>query len=321
MQGRQNTTYMKKDYCALSFSEKERDCERTFEENGPYWHLYTDGTQMQDIFCSEEEFRTGMWTLAGAAHQQKDVRILTFQLMNNHLHKIFAGRKESGIEMFARFETRLRRSLAKTGRTIDWSRFKRDILPIENLKALRNEITYVNRNAFVANAAYTPDSYPWGGGCSYFNAWTGHLRTSRLGDLKVATQRELLHLRDVAQYADLREIDMMPFVPSFCDTRLGESMFRDARSYFNSLTRNAEAFSQIASRLKDSIFLTDEELFAVMSVYINKEYSVKSSVQLNGEQKISVARHLHFGYNASNQQLRRLLRLDLAILEELFPQG
>ena len=35
-------------------------------------------------------------------------------------------------------------------------------------------------------------------------------------------------------------------------------MFRDARSYFNSLTRNAEAFSQIASRLKDSIFLTDE---------------------------------------------------------------
>ena len=114
---------------------------------------------------------------------------------------------------------------------------------------------------------------------------------------------------------------MMPFIPSFCDIRLGENMFRDARSYFNSLTRNAEAFSQIASRLKDTVFLTDEELFSVMSVYINKEYSIKSAAQLNGEQKISVARHLHFGYNASNQQLRRLLRLDPAILEELFPQG
>lgn len=321
MQGRQNTTYMKKDYCALSFSEKERDCERTFEENGPYWHLYTDGTQMQDIFCCEEDFATGMWTLAGAAHQQKEVRILTFQIMNNHLHKILAGSKEGGIEMFASFEARLRRSLAKTGRAIDWSRFKMEILPINDLKALRNEIIYVNRNAFVANAAYTPDSYPWGGGCAYFNAWTGYLRTSRLGDLKVATQRELLHLRDVAPYAELREIDMMPFIPSFCDIRLGENMFRDARSYFNSLTRNAEAFSQIASRLKDTVFLTDEELFAVMSVYINKEYSIKSAAQLNGEQKISVARHLHFGYNASNQQLRRLLRLDPAILEELFPQG
>lgn len=320
MQGRQNTINMKKDYCALSFSEKERDCERTFEENGPYWHLYTDGTQMQDIFCSEEDFATGMWTLAGAVHQKKGARVLTFQLMNNHLHLIFAGRREDGNEIFGTFETRLRRALVKTGRAIDWSRFKMDILPIEDLKALRNEIIYVNRNAFVANDAYTPDSYPWGGGCAYFNAWTGHLHTSRLGDMKVATQRELLHLRDFAPYAELREIDMMPFVPSFCDIRLGESMFRDARSYFNSLTRNAEAFSQIAVRLKDSVFLTDEELFAVMSTYINKEYSSKSAALLNGEQKISVARHLHFNYNASNQQLRRLLRLDLAILEELFPQ-
>ena len=98
-------------------------------------------------------------------------------------------------------------------------------------------------------------------------------------------------------------------------------MFRDARSYFNSLTRNAEAYSQIAARLKDSVFLTDEELFTVMSSYIYKEYSTKSAAQLKGEQKIAVARHLRFGYNASNQQIRRLLRLEPAILEELFPQG
>ena len=96
-------------------------------------------------------------------------------------------------------------------------------------------------------------------------------------------------------------------------------MFRDARSYFNSLTRNAEAFSQIASRLKDSIFLTDEELYSVICSYISKEYSVKIPSQLSAQQKIVTARHLHFHYNATNQQLRRMLRLDLSILEELFP--
>ena len=37
------------------------------------------------------------------------------------------------------------------------------------------------------------------------------------------------------------------------------------------------------------------------------------------QRKIDTARHLHFNYNATNQQLRRLLRMDLAILEELFP--
>ena len=96
-------------------------------------------------------------------------------------------------------------------------------------------------------------------------------------------------------------------------------MFRDARSYFNSLTRNAEAFSQIASKLKDTIFLTDEELYSVICSHIGKEYSVKTPAQLTAQQKIDTARHMHFGYNATNQQLRRMLRLDMAVLEEMFP--
>ena len=96
-------------------------------------------------------------------------------------------------------------------------------------------------------------------------------------------------------------------------------MFRDARSYFNSLTRNAEAFSQIAARLKDSIFLTDDELYYALCSYISKEYSVKTPTLLSAQQKIDTARHLHIHYNATHQQLRRMLRLDLSILEELFP--
>ena len=194
-----------------------------------------------------------------------------------------------------------------------------DILPIDNLQALRNEIIYVNRNAFVANPAYTPDSYPWGGGCAYFNQWLKHIKTIFLKELPILTQRELLHTRDISPFADIREIDLIPFIPSFCDIKLGESMFRDARSYFNSLTRNAEAFSQIASRLKDSIFLTDEELYSALCSYISKEYSIKTPLELSAQQKIDTARHMHFNYNATNQQLRRILRMDIAVLEELFP--
>ena len=194
-----------------------------------------------------------------------------------------------------------------------------DILPIENLLALRNEIIYTNRNAFVANPAYTPDSYPWGGGCAYFCPWLKHLMTTPLGELPILTQRALLHTKKIAPFADIKVIDSMPFIPSFCDISLGESMFRDARSYFNSLTRNAEAFSQIASRLKDAIFLTDEELYSVICSHISKEYSVKTPSQLSAQQKIDTARRMHFDYNASNQQLRRMLRMDLSILEELFP--
>ena len=310
---------MKKDFSALSFSEKERVCESIFINNGPYWHLYTDGTKMQNIFCNDEEFIIGMWCLATALHLCKSIKVITFELMGNHIHLILAGQKEDCIMVFEIFTSRLKQVFAKAGRIINWNSLKMDILPIEDIQALRNEIIYVNRNAFVANPSYTPDSYPWGGGCAYFNPWLRHVKTTPLENMKVNSQRALLHTRDVSPFLQLIEAGGMPFIPSFCDIKLGESMFRDARSYFNSLTRNAEAFSQIAARLKDAIFLTDEELYSVICSHINKEYSVKTPSQLSAQQKIDTARHMHFGYNASNQQLRRMLRLDLAILEELFP--
>ena len=310
---------MKNDFSALSFSEKERVCESIFVSHGPYWHIYTDGTQMQNIFCCEDDFKTAMWILAASMHMFKGVRVITFELMGNHLHLILAGQRDDCIKAFDLFAARLRLVFPKRQRTIDWSKFKMDILPIESLQALRNEIIYVNRNAFVANPAYTPDSYPWGGGCAYFNPWIKHLKTTPLGEMKVNTQRKLLHTRDVVPFSKLLEIGGVPFIPSFCDISLGESLFRDARSYFNSLTRNAEAFSQIASRLKDAIFLTDEELYSVICSHISKEYSVKTPSQLSARQKIDTASRMHFDYNATNQQLRRMLRMELSILEELFP--
>ena len=274
---------------------------------------------MQNIFCNEEDFIIGMWCLAAARHLCKSVRVITFELMGNHVHLILAGTKEDCIKVFDLFAARLKKAFPRRQHAIDWSKFKMDILPIESLQALRNEIIYTNRNAFVANPEYTPDSYPWGGGCAYFCPWLKHLATTPLGELPILTQRALLHTKKIAPLADLRVIGSIPFIPSFCDIQLGESMFRDARSYFNSLTRNAEAFSPIASRLKDSIFLTDEELYSVICSHISKEYSVKAPSQLSAQQKIDTARHLHFHYNATNQQLRRMLRMDLSILEELFP--
>ena len=310
---------MKKDFSALSFSEKERICENIFRDNGPYWHLYTDGTKMQNIFCCEEDFKAGMWCMAAAMHLCKDVQMLTFELMGNHVHLILAGLKGDCIKAFDLFAARLKKAFPKRQQAIDWSQFEMDILPIDNLLALRNEIIYTNRNAYVANPAFTPDSYPWGGGCAYFSPWLEHLTTTPLGNRSIQIQREFLHTKKITPFADLREINSIPYIPSFCNIKLGESMFRDARSYFNSLTRNAEVFSQIASRLKDSIFLTDDELYSALCSYINKEYSIKAPSELSAQQKIDTARYMHFSYNASNQQLRRMLRLDIVVLDELFP--
>ena len=205
---------MKKDFGALNFSEKERICESIYIRHGPYWHVYTDGTRMQNIFCCDKDFMTGMWCLAAGVHLCKGVVMLTFELMANHVHLILAGKQEDCIKAFDLFAARLKKAFPKRERAIDWSQFKMEILPIESLQALRNEIIYANRNAFVANPDYTPTSYPWGGGCAYFCPWIQHLKTSSFGELPILTQRGILHTRDISQFSGLRAIDSMPFIPS-----------------------------------------------------------------------------------------------------------
>lgn len=303
-----------------TFAEKELICEQAFNEYGPFWHVYTDGTKMENIFCSKEEMIMVMTAIAVEKAVSGDVMIITFEIMKNHLHFIMAGERDACLEFFARLKRRIMRMFSSTDNVIDWSNFQASILPIDNLKSLRNEIIYVNRNAFVANPDYTPYSYPWGGGCAYFNELMQLLPVCSIEDFSVTRRRELARCRDVSKLGSLKFVGNIPFIPGFCRIDIGEMMFRDARSYFHSLTRNAEAFSQIAARLKDVIFLTDDELFSVAVKCAEAMFSESKLTMLRPEQRIQLAKDLHFKYNASNQQLRRLLKLDVKILSELFPE-
>ena len=183
---------------------------------------------------------------------------------------------------------------------------------------LRNEIIYVNRNAYVANHRYTPFSYPWGGGWAYFNPVINLLPVISVKEAGCTKARRLTNCRDVAAIAELQFVGNVPFIPSFCRIDLGQNMFQDARSYFHALSRNAEAYSQIASRLKDTVFLTDDEMFVVAARCASEMFSAKLN-SLTPDQKVQLARKLHFDYNASNQLLRRVLKLELSILDEMFP--
>lgn len=304
----------------LSYAEKERACEIAFMENGPFWHVYTDGTRMGDIFSTEEDFKLGMTLLAVCAILYPAAELITFELMNNHLHLIMRGSREDCLEFFKRFKIRLRRIFINTGHVVDWDSFNSEILPIETLKDLRNEIIYVNRNAYVANPRYTPYNYPWGAGWVYFLPIVELLPGRTVPEVGIGKVRELTHYRDVYDLTSLKFIGDVPLVSSFCRTDIGERMFQDPRSYLYLLTRNAESMGQIAERLKDTVFLTNDELYGIAVKIATDDYSAKLSL-LTPEQKVELARKLHYKYKASNYLLRRVLKLDISVLNEMFPHG
>lgn len=306
---------------ALTFFEKEKLCEERFDASGPFWHLYTDGTRMQNVFVTKELFEIGLAALGVSCRLVPQVKLVSFELMVNHLHLIMTGQREDCCLLFEMFKDRLIRIFSRNDVVVDLTDFNPHIIPIPDLKALRNEILYTHRNAYVANPDFTPYNYPWGTGWAYFSPLVDKIQTFDLNEISLTAARKITHTRDLASVRGLRCSENRIFIPSFCDIQLGESMFADPRSYFNALTKNVEAFAQIAARLQDVIFLTDDELFSVACKISEDFCQTKKITLLSPENKMSIAKDLHFKYNATNQQIRRILKLDPTILNELFPGG
>ena len=114
--------------------------------------------------------------------------------------------------------------------------------------------------------------------------------------------------------------DNMIIPASYVHYNLGQSMFRDAHHYFQALTRNVEAFCESAKRLGDKNFLGREEMYPAVSILCLKNYNVKQPSKLPKEEKIAVARTMHYDYHASNAQIRMILGLTDYEVDSLFPK-
>ena len=300
-----------------NFSEKERCCETIFQSITPCWHTYTSGKQTPVLFANEQDMSLVMNIIAQASFEYTGVvKNLAFEVMNNHLHFVFAGDLHTVNMMLSFIMKRLRRAFCLEKLP--------DVLskPIEDLASMRNHIAYVHRNGYVANPGYTPFSYPWGSGAYYFMPSNNGKPFSEISSIE---NRSMFRSRDVRLPSDWQVVDShgAPFIapPSFCDIGLGMAMFRDAHHYFAAISKNVEAYSGLAVELDDSEFLTDQELFALLLRIVREKYRLPSLRELSKAQCLDLARTLHYDYRSSNGQIRRVLGLSQYEVDILFPMG
>ena len=307
---------------ALSFLEKERICEHTFMLNGPYWHLCTDGNDVPILFHDSNDMKVMMNLIGTCAKTISGIKVLTFEVMNNHIHIILSGEEDRCRKFFELLKSRLKRFFIRNGKCIDLSEFECQLIPITDLNMLRNEIVYTNRNGFLVHKEHTPFSYPWGAGPYMFNPMTRLFAAVPFDKLPVKTKRAICKSHEIDfDCSGLMILDDMILPSSFCDLKLAESLFRDAHNYFHLISRNFEAFNEIAKRLHDSVFLTDEELYAAISTICKKNYSVKQPSLLAAKDKLEMAKTMHYEYNATNRQIKSILKMEMHIIESLFPSN
>ena len=305
----------------LSFSDKEFYCQQNFDKHGPYWHIATPGTTTEILFTNNEEYAFGM-TLMAESLFACGLKTYAFTLMSNHLHNIAeAIKQQQCIDFLEHYGIRLRRFAKAKGRSLDLDNFVCEPLPIDNLTSLRNNLVYVDRNPYVINSAQTPYSYPWGSGFLYFGYSPALIPSIPYSSLSLREKRALTHSRDVIlpDYFTVRNCFIAP--ESFVEWRTGRGFFRDAHQYFNLLTKNRESYSELAAILGDRIVLTDEEMYTAALAIASKDHQVSKLAELSDYQKKNIASKMHFTYHASNAQIYRVLKIDKALLQEMFPKA
>ncbi len=142
---------------------------------------------------------------------------------------------------------------------------------------------------------------------------------TRVSDLKYADKQKVFRARGTSAIDTMLVYNGYVSPLCFCNFEKGEKFFLNAHKYFYNISRAVESYGKISKMLGDRIFLNDEELYGVVYRKSKELYQCDKPKLLTPEQKIEMARLMHFSYNSSNAQIERILKMGKSVVEGLFP--
>ena len=283
-----------------------------------FYHLWTPDNH-QILFTCEADFKMAMNIIALCAALMPSITILTFELMDNHLHVTAYGSAVDIQAFFELFKRHLDRWFRAENRAVDLSGFECRLRVLETAVDVRNVLSYNNRNGFLASPDETPFSYRWGAGRFFFNP-DAKLRYEQLSTRMTLTQRRIiLHSHATDKIESIRMLDGYACPMSFCQIEKAEEYYRNASNYFYEISRNIESQKAIAEEIGEQIRYTDDEMFRIAVAQSKKIYGESSPCLLSQSAKTELARLLHFEWGASRKQLCRIFKVPLGVLQSMFP--
>lgn len=301
------------------FYRKEAGCELRFRELGTCYHMCT-GENSPILFHNEKEYMIAMNVVALAACLFPDIKILTFELMSNHLHFALCGNTNRIHEWLGKMIALLKQHPELKDSKDAIASLQARLIAIEDLDNLRNVIVYINRNGYVTDDRHTPFSYPWGANRYFFNEEAKIRYESMKITATARWKRNAFHSNLGDNLADLNHLDGYVSPMSFCHILLAEGLFINAHQFFSRISKNVESSANIARDIGESVYYTDNELYSLVAQKCSMLYGCKSPAIIPAEAKVSMAKMMHFDYNSSVKQISRILRMEIDIVRRMFPE-
>ena len=273
------------------------------------WHFYTDGSAVDVLFDSEQDFIVGM-NRVYIASQSYEITILAFCLMDTHVHFILYGEYEQCNKFVHKF-------ILLTSKYIQFhhgeSKKLRN-LPvnhqfIDNDFYLKVAICYVVKNPFVAGLPFNALDYPWSGNPLYFRRagyWSSVNPPVAVQTGSFTKREQMFFLKSKMQLPENLAIANNIVHPSeYVAYEVVEKIFRTHKSFnwFMSISKeeDVEAKGGIISRLSIPI----QELRQNLRKICKERFGVETTRTLSTQDRIKLAKLLRTRYNSSPKQITR----------------
>ena len=278
------------------------------------YHLCTDGWQEGKLFNNRAQFRYGMATMALVAIKF-DVRIISFELMPNHIHIILNADGDTCLAVFQYIRRRTAAMLKDNGfpplPEDYW--FKLKIL--EDDQALRQEIIYLARNAYEKGFAI-PGGYPWGSSYLYFSRIADYIRGPQIKNWKTTDIRQLTGSKNT--FPDTWEMHPeLGILPrSYVCSDLVQKLFSSAKEYMTRLVKDYESAIHIAAELGEEVILSRDEQADIVYRKACAMFPGRSMKELASHEKGRLAVVLEKEYHFSVQTLASLLYMPERVIRQ-----
>lgn len=268
------------------------------------FHVSLEGLE-KCVICRDDEDCDAMVKTLCVCARRKNVIIIIYAVASNHAHAAVLAKKKENAMTFGqevkrnyslKFKNRYGENKVLRGTSVD-------VRVIQDMRYLRNVLTYIPKNAF-DNGASNLNDYKWTGFRAMFN-------TQKQGLLKVSdlTRREkesIMHTGDNLTGVPWMlngENELEPW--SFCDSKYLEEAFNNDQAFFFRLlgtVSTAEMIqkTQVAPRemKTDADFCKDMEDLA-------QEWFGKGIRDVGSEKK---ARLLQYAYRTAKTTIPQLSR-------------
>lgn len=270
------------------------------------WLITTDHLEDELWFRDDEDFKVGMNYVAIQAACCREVRVLPFILMSNHVHFLLKGLRSEVEEFIDQFKHRYSMYMRRRWGIKEFLR--RNGVQIKDVPSIDEAVeragAYIQVNCVAANICSHPSQYPWGtGNCFFASSKPGG---TTLASISGRERERILH----------SSCDLLPcnwhlteegYIPpqDYVDVEAVEAIYRTPKRMNYFLSSSSKAHKRLGTEENLPAF-RDQVILAALPDLCRSLFHKDSFQDLSSQDQTECMRQIRFRFSADVNQIARV---------------